>query len=121
MKTVRISDAEWEVMSLLWDKSPQTPGEIIDALAQTGWKRRTIRTLVERLAQKGAVKALTDSPRQYAPAVSRQACVRQESRSFVERVFRGEPASFLLHLVKETKLTPQEIDQLKQLLSEKEE
>ncbi len=120
MKTVRISDAEWEVMSLLWEQSPRTPGEIIDALAQTGWKRRTIRTLVDRLAQKGAIKAQSDGKRQYAPAVSRQACVRHESRSFIQRVFRGEPASFLLQLVKETKLTAAEIEQLKQLLSQKE-
>jgi BlaI family penicillinase repressor len=121
MKTIRISDAEWEVMDLLWERSPRATGEIVELLgAQSGWKPRTIRTLLERLAQKGALKVLEDGRREFVPAVSRQACVRQESRSFVQKVFRGEPASFLLHLIKETKLSREEIDQLKQLLSEKE-
>ena len=121
MKTVNISDAEWEVMNVLWARSPMPTGQIVQALAsQSRWKPRTIRTLLERLVQKGAIKVLSDGKRQYAPVVSRQACVRKESRSFVQRVFRGEPASLLLHVIKETKLTQQEIDQLKELLSEKE-
>ena len=47
-------------------------------------------------------------------------CVRMESKSFVQRVFGGEPASMLIHLVKNTKLSPEEISELKRILSEKE-
>jgi len=121
MKTVNISDAEWRVMNVLWERSPMASGEVVAVLeTKTGWKTRTIRTLLDRLVQKGAVKVLWEGRRLYAPAVSLEACIRNESRSFVERVFGGEPASLLLHLIKETKLTKKEIDQLKRLLSEKE-
>jgi BlaI family penicillinase repressor len=121
MKPIKISDSEWLIMALLWERSPQTSGEIVVALQTTsGWRPRTIRTLLDRLVQKGAIKIQMDGMRQYEPAVTREACLRSESRSFVDRVFGGEPASMLLHLIKETKLTPREIEQLKKLLSEKE-
>jgi BlaI family penicillinase repressor len=120
MKSINISDAEWQVMTVLWERSPMTASDVVAALeGRSRWKTRTIRTLLDRLVQKGAVKVLLDGKRLYAPAVSLAACVRNESRSFVERVFGGEPASLLLHLIKETKLTKGEIDKLKKLLSEK--
>lgn len=121
MKSVKISEAEWRVMVLLWEQAPRSAGEIVAALeTASGWRPRTIRTLLERLGRKGALKVLPGARRFYAPALTREACVRSESRSFIGRVFGGEPASLLLHLIKETKLSPEEIEKLKQLLSEKE-
>jgi BlaI family penicillinase repressor len=121
MKTVKISDSEWLIMAHLWKRSPQTAGEIVAALqATSAWRPRTIRTLLDRLVQKGAIKIQSDGTRRYMPAMTREACRRTESRTFVDRVFGGEPASMLLHLIKETKLSREEIDQLKKLLSEKE-
>lgn len=118
---VKISDSEWLVMAILWERSPQSAGEIVTVLQTTsGWRPRTIRTLLDRLVQKGALKMLAGGKRQYLPAITREVCRRHESRSFVERVFGGEPASMLLHLIRETKLTRDEVDQLKKLLSEKE-
>ena len=120
MKSVKISDAEWQVMNLLWARSPLTGGEIIAALEKkSAWRPRTIRTLVDRLVEKGALKVTAEGKRRFAPLVSMETCVRVESRSFLERVFGGRPASLRLHIIKEAKLTEQEIDQLKKLLSEK--
>jgi BlaI family transcriptional regulator, penicillinase repressor len=120
MKSVKISDAEWQVMNVLWDRSPLTGGEIIAALeTKSAWRPRTIRTLLDRLVGKGTLKVLSDGKRRFAPVVSLEACVRVESRSFVDRVFGGRPASMLLHIIKDAKLTPDEINQLKKLLSEK--
>jgi BlaI family penicillinase repressor len=107
-------------MGLLWAEAPRSAGEVVAALGSTSdWRPRTIRTLLERLVRKGALEVLPGVKRLYAPALSREACVRSESRSFIGRVFGGEPASLLLHLIKETKLSPEEIEKLKQLLSEK--
>jgi len=120
MKSVKISDAEWHVMNVLWSRSPLTGGEIIAALeAKSAWRPRTIRTLLDRLVGKGAVKVLSEGKRRFVPEVSLGDCVRSESRSFIERAFGGRPASMLLHIIKDAKLTKQEIDQLKKLLSEK--
>jgi BlaI family transcriptional regulator, penicillinase repressor len=121
-KAVRISEAEWQVMSLAWDRSPLAAAEIVEALTRrTGWHTRTIRTLLDRLVKKGALRARPEGKRYlYEPLLSMAACVRQESRSFLQRVFGGEPAPMILYLVKESKLTNEEIKELKRLLTEKE-
>ena len=122
MKPVRISESEWQVMSLAWARSPVTAAEIVETLSQrNGWHPRTVRTLVDRLVRKGALQAGRDGKRYlYSPKVSQETCVRQESQSFLERVFGGEPAPMLLHLVKESNLSREEIRELRRLLSRKE-
>ena len=121
MKARHISAAEWEVMNLVWARSPISSAEIVDALAaKKSWRPRTIRTLVDRLARKAILAVdLTVKPQLYRPRVSREDCVRTESRSFLDRVFGGEPAALLLHLAKETELTATDLKKLKQILSEK--
>jgi BlaI family penicillinase repressor len=122
MKSIRISDSEWHIMAVVWEHPPVAVAEVVERLSrERGWHSRTIRTLVDRLARKGALKITRDGKRYlYDPLVSQEECVRNESRSFVERVFGGEPAAMLLHLVKETKLSREDIRELKKLLSEKE-
>jgi BlaI family penicillinase repressor len=122
MKPLNISDAEWEVMSVLWDQAPRPSAEIVEELStRKGWRTRTIRTLLDRLVQKGAVRVQTGQrPSLYHPTVSRDECIRQESQSFMDRVFGGEPVSMLLHLVQQVELSPAEIKKLKKILSEKE-
>ena len=121
-KPINISESEWEVMNAVWHKSPIAASEIVEQLSgKNEWHSRTIRTLLDRLVKKGALTTEEDGKRYlYRPAVTREECVQQESRSFIERVFGGEPASMLINLVKTTKLSPDEIKQLKKILSDKE-
>lgn len=121
MHPVKISEAEWEVMSVLWDNAPRPSTEIVQEVSsRKGWHSRTIRTLLDRLVQKGAVAVHSERrPALYRPKLSREDCIRQESQSFLDRVFGGEPASMLLHLVQQVELTPAEIQKLKKILSEK--
>lgn len=122
MKPIRISESEWLVMSRVWAEAPVAAADIVAALSQrTGWHPRTIRTLLDRLVKKRALKTTLDGKRYlYEPLMSMEECVRRESRSFLDRVFGGEPAPMLLHLVRESKLSASEIKELKRLLSEKE-
>ena len=119
MSSCRVSDAEWEVMSVLWRESPLTSSEVVDRVAaRKGWRSRTIRTLLDRLVDKGAVDLSRDQrPRLYKPILNQEECVSQQSRSFLDRVFGGEPASMLLHMVKHDQLTPAEVEKLKKILS----
>jgi BlaI family penicillinase repressor len=116
----RISDAEWEVMRVAWDKGSVTAQEVVDALADHAWSPRTVKTLLNRLKTKGA---LDYEPRGkayvYRPAVPQEECVRQESESFLDRVFGGAAAPLLAHFVTRAKLSPKEIEDLKRILSEK--
>ena len=120
-----ISDAEWTVMTALWSSPPGQPltaSEIVDRLTgQVKWSPRTVKTLLSRLVKKGALKYHADGNRYlYRPAVSRDDCVRRQARSFLSRVFAGDPAALLAHLARTTKLTPAELDELRRILDRKE-
>src|SRR5947207_9335279 len=93
----QISDAEWDVMKVVWDHGPLTAGEVVRHLAaERRWSPRTIKTLLSRLVKKGAAEVRTEEADAgggagrrflYRARVSREACVRRESRSFLSRVF----------------------------------
>lgn len=118
---MQIADAEWRVMEVLWQSSPLTAAEIIAALADVGWTAATVKTLLHRLTKKGAIGFEAEGKRySYRPIVPRKACVREVTRSLVDRVFGGEPLSLLEYFVKSTKLSPEELQQLKRLVEEQE-
>jgi BlaI family transcriptional regulator, penicillinase repressor len=121
-KQIRITDAEWDVLSIAWKKEPVAASEIVEAVAkQRNWSLATVRTLLTRLVKKGALRAEKEGRRfLYWPIVSMEACVRQESRSFIDRVFGGVPSSIILDLVKETELTKEDIQELRRILNDKE-
>lgn len=120
-RTVQISDAEWDVMETVWDASPCAAADVIRRLREThDWNHSTIRTLLARLVEKGALAYEVDGAKYiYRAAVSRASCVRQEGRSFLEKVFGGDAGALLAHFVADADLDRDQIDKLHQLLSEK--
>ena len=118
---LKISDAEWQVMKVLWSKSPVTANEIVDKLtAETTWKPKTIRTLINRLTGKNAV-GFDKSGRQYMyyPLLSEEECVRQETKSFLSRVSTGTLKPMLAAFLEDENLSKDEIEELKKILDEK--
>ena len=116
-----ISEAEWEVIKVIWDAGkPLSAGEIVAALAgQTQWRPRTVKTLLARLVKKGAVKSLVEEKRYvYRAAITRQQAARQEARSVLSRVFDGALVPAVATFLKETDLSPNEVEQLKQILEQ---
>ena len=114
----RISEAEWEVLGVLWKRAPLTATQVFEALsAGKTWKLNTVRTFLARLEKKGAVSA-QDRPeaREFSPTVSREACVREESESFLARVFEGGAAALLLHFSKSKPLNSKELLELEAIL-----
>jgi BlaI family penicillinase repressor len=121
-KTPRISEAEWEVMKVLWSKSPKTANEIVRVLSKkTSWKRETIRTLINRLVQKKAV-GFEKKGRQYHyfPLVTEAECVREKTKSFLKRVHGGSIEPMLTSFVEEEQLSPEKIARLRRILDEAE-
>ncbi|MDF1800903.1 MAG: BlaI/MecI/CopY family transcriptional regulator [Planctomycetota bacterium] len=114
----RISDAEWEVMLLLWERAPRTANDVAATLGPVhDWNERTVKTLLARLVKKGALAATPDGKRYlYEPAISRDACVRRETRSFLDRVFGGSASPLLAHFVREGELGAGELEELRALL-----
>src|SRR4051812_40872622 len=118
----KISDSEWQVMDVVWSApAPLSAGEIVETLTPTStWNPRTIKTMLNRLVKKGALNFTTEGKSyRYRPAVSREACVRGESRSFLRRVFGGNVAPMLAHFVEDARLTPQQIAELRRMLDGK--
>lgn len=117
----RISEAEWEVMEMLWNRHPITAQEVVQALMDhRDWKDQTVRTMLARLVKKGALSFTAEGKRYlYRPVFTRDQCVSNESSTFLEKVFAGASASLLLHFVQNTPLSKKEIAELKKLLDAK--
>src|SRR6266581_4509927 len=117
-KMPQITDAEWDVMKVLWDKGRAGAQEVTDALAvERNWRPQTVKTLLNRLVKKGAVVYVEEGRRFiYRPKVSRDAVARAESRSFLSRVFDGAVTPALVHFLKLGNLSPADIDELKKTL-----
>jgi len=121
-KPPRISESEWEVMKICWSRSPVSAQQIIDALAPgNAWHPKTVKTLVNRLVNKGAL-GFTKEGRAYLyhPLVAESDCISAETKSFLDRVFGGSLRPMLAHFVESRALSPEEIAELKKLLKGKE-
>ena len=117
----KISQAEWEVMKVLWGHSPQTANDVVAVLAGvTTWSDRTVRTLLGRLVRKGAL-GFEEKGREYHyyPLVGQDECVKAEARSFLRRM-RGvglRPA--LATFLEDGGLSQGEVAELRRLLDGK--
>jgi BlaI family penicillinase repressor len=121
MDIPRISDAEWEVMKVIWSKAPLTANEVIEALEGiTDWKPKTIRTLINRLVEKKALGVNQEGRfYSYYPLVENEECLRAETQSFLKRLYGGAMKPFLVNFLREEKLSPEDIKELKSILDEK--
>lgn len=108
-------------MTVLWQKGPLTATEVFEALPPGhGWKQKTVNTFLARLAEKKAVSVdARERAYVYAARVSREACVQQESDSFLQRVFNGAAGDLVLHFCSQSDLTPDEIRELERFLKSK--
>jgi BlaI family transcriptional regulator, penicillinase repressor len=118
----KITETEWEIMRVIWDRHPLTASEILEQLVARDptWHPKTTRALLNRLVQK---RVLDYEPRGrsyvYEPLVSEQECVAAASESFLERVFGGSLRPMLAHFVEQRRITAKELDELRELLAEK--
>ena len=115
-----ISEAEAVVMDVLWERSPLGADEVVAALAsRNDWAEPTIKTLLNRLLNKGAIQASKEGRRYlYSPVLTRQAWVQQQSEGLLERVFGGRVAPLVAHFSQRGKLSAQDIAELKRLVQE---
>jgi BlaI family transcriptional regulator, penicillinase repressor len=118
---LQISDSEWDVMEPIWAAGSCTAADVIKQVRSTHhWNHSTVRTLLARLVEKGALAYDVDGSRYiYRAAVSREQCVRQEGRSFLEKAFGGDVTALLAHFVEEASLDRDQIEQLRKLLARK--
>ena len=115
-----ISEAESRVMTELWRAAPQSSEDIAGALRKsTGWHENTVRTLLNRLARKGAISSQREGRRYlYTPVLTREQWQAQESRSLLDRVFGGRVTPLLAHFSQHEKLSAKDIAELRRLIEQ---
>jgi predicted transcriptional regulator len=116
----RITDAEHAVMEALWERPRQTATEVCEEVCrERGWSLATVKTLLSRLVQKGALAAEPDGRRfLYTPLIARDDYVGGESRRLVDRLFGGSAASLVAHLAETEALTEADLAEIEALLKE---
>ena len=117
---MQISEAESVVMEILWARHPRTSEEVVAALADAqDWQEATIKTLLNRLLNKGAISAEKDGRRYlYSPVLRREVWVQQQSEGLLARLFGGRVAPLVAHFSKSGKLSENDVAELRQLLQE---
>lgn len=119
-----ISEAEFEVMRILWDNGEATSIQIIDKLlVSTKWNRNTIKTLINRLANKNIIKAKKEDGKLYVyrPLISEQDYKNTESKGFIEKLYKGSIRNMLYNFVETDKLSKQDLKELIELIEKEEE
>ena len=117
----QISEAEFEVMKIVWKYAPVNTNEITEHLTRTtSWSPNTIQTLIKRLVNKGALSYEKQSRVfVYTPLVDMNEYIGQESSSFLNRFYDGNISKMLSAYIESDKLSENEIDTLRSLLNNK--
>lgn len=118
----KISEAEWEIMKLIWKSNPLTSEEIINQLsARMMWSAQTIKTFITRLIKKGAL-GFEKKGRiyYYYPLLSEEECMRSENEFFLKKVYDGA-LNMLFTKFLEEELSLEQIEELENILKNKKE
>lgn len=117
----KISEAEWEVMKLLWKANSLTSEKIIDSLSEyNDWSNQTIKTFITRLIKKGAIGyERTGRVYNYYPLVSEDECVKSENEFFLKKVYNGALNILFTKFLEEDNLSLDEIEELENILKDK--
>lgn len=118
---VRISDAELEVMKIIWEQREVTSLEIIDELAYCNWNNNTIRTLINRLIAKRAVGISKKEGKiyTYVPLINEKEYKKKASRSFISQFYNGSVNNLLVNFVKHSEMSKDDLKTVMEKLDEK--
>lgn len=117
----KLTDAEWKVMTVLWEHAPRTMMEITNALKEeTGWTKYTVMSFLKRMEEKGAVHFEEGGrAKLYFPDWKREEAAVQEAQDFLDKVFHGKAGLMINAMVQQKALSKQEIAELYEILEDK--
>lgn len=114
MKKTTLSEGEWKLMNLLWDRSPRVIAELTQALRDdTGWSKATVNIMLVRLVEKEAVRMQEGGrAKQYFALLSREDAAAEETKAFLARVFGGSAGHMVAFLARRDALSWEDIDEM---------
>lgn len=123
MGQIKLTGSEWSVLDSLWRESPQTVMQLVANLSKTvGWAKSTTITTLRRMEEKELVHCeIAGKGKSYTPAVEREQAEVQETRSFLNRVYRGSVGLMMSAMAQRQELSREEIAELREILAKAEE
>ena len=120
---INLTDAEWKLMTPLWEQTPRTIMELTAAVREeTGWSKNTVITMLSRLEAKGAVRHEEgERAKQYYPLIQREEAARAETETFLSKVYGGSLGLMMSAMVDSHSLTEEDIAQLSAILDKAKE
>lgn len=122
MQDIHVTDSEWYVLDCLWQQSPQTAMELVEALSRrVGWAKSTTLTTLRRMEAKGLLAGETvGRSRRYTPLVDRETATVRETSGFLDRVYRGSVGQMVSTMARRQGLTEEDLAQLRAILAQAE-
>lgn len=115
MADKKVSDAELEILEVLWEA-----GEALNANeirlrlnAKKDWERTTILTLIRRLLDKGVIAQEKREVYYYITCVERSDYVKEETKSFLNKFFKGNARNLAAALIEDEDLSREDIEELR--------
>lgn len=120
---IKLSEAEWKVMTLLWQKAPRTMMEITNYFKDTtGWSKHTVMTFLRRMEEKKAIyHEEGERAKLYYPDIEKEEAILQETENFLARVFDGRMGLMINTMVEKQTLSREEITEMYEILRKAEE
>lgn len=121
-RNINISDAELEVMKVIWnEKRPVTSLDICETFETKGWKKTTIGTFLSRLVEKGALSAEKQGKLYYyTPLISQKDYRKSQTKNLISSLYGGSIRDFAVSLFEEQSISNEELKELKAIFVDKE-
>ncbi|MCI8970280.1 MAG: BlaI/MecI/CopY family transcriptional regulator [Oscillibacter sp.] len=122
MEHIKLASSEWNVLNCLWEEHPRTVMQIVNELEKTvGWHRSTTITTLHRMEAKGLIGCRqAGRGKAYVPLVDRDGAETAETRSFLDRVYRGSVGMMMSAMAQRRELSGEEIAELRAILDQAE-
>lgn len=119
-ETTRLTEAEWNIMVLLWENPPQTLMQLTRALeSETQWTKHTVLALLKRMMEKGTVRAEESGrTKLFYPNVPKEQVTREQTDMLMKRLFGGKALLMVSNVVESGQLSDRELDELSALIAQ---
>lgn len=117
---MKLTEPEWQLMNALWQRHPATARDIIEFMpGETKWAYTTVKTMLTRLVNKGAIaESKRGSISVYEPIVSQKKARKTALANLFDKVLGGSVEPVMHYLIEEKKLSAKERQKLIQMLNE---
>ena len=116
MENIKLGEAEYRLMNIVWEKGPLPAMELAGiCLEQYDWKKSTVYTMLKRLGDKGV---LTFEEKVVTALIPKEQVDRMESQALLEKAYRGSVPDFFAAFLQDRKLTREEAVRIQKMIEE---